>query len=226
MRPASITTMFSSYSSAIMLRPISPSPPRGMARNLGCLAKKGELLLRLGDWHGGCGNRLSSLLCPVEVRPHGFEILLQRSHQKTVIQGGRWMVDGDVAHAVLDDHFSVQTGDGFITWQQTRQRMPAQYQDDLRPDQAKLLREIRRTGLHFGRLWIPIVRWAALEDIGDEDIAAREADSPQELVEQLACCADEGFALQVFVLAGRLPNHHNPGVLRTDTRDCVRSTGA
>src|SRR5438445_589599 len=95
--PASMTTMFSSYSSAIMLRPISPRPPRGMARNLGCLAKKGELLLRLGDRLGGGSNHLTPLLHPVEVGLDGFEVLLQRPHQETVIQGGRRMIDGDVA---------------------------------------------------------------------------------------------------------------------------------
>src|SRR5438094_8567663 len=101
MRPASITTMFSSYSSAIMLRPISPKPPRGIARNLGCLAKKGELLLRLGDGGGGGRDDLSSLLGPVEVRLDGLEVLLQRAHQEAVIQGRRRVVVGNIAHAFL-----------------------------------------------------------------------------------------------------------------------------
>src|ERR1700737_3289608 len=107
-RPASMTTMFSSYSSAIMLRPISPRPPRGMARNLGCLAKKGELLLRLGDRFGGGGNHLAPLFHPVKVGLDRPEVLLQRPHQKAVIQGGRRMVDRDVAHAVLHHQFSMQ----------------------------------------------------------------------------------------------------------------------
>src|SRR6267143_3117957 len=107
-RPASMTTMFSSYSSAIMLRPISPKPPRGMARNLGCLAKKGELLLRFGDWGGDRGGDLSPLFGPVEVGLDGLEILLQRAHQEAVIQGRGGVIHRDVAHAVLDDHFAVQ----------------------------------------------------------------------------------------------------------------------
>jgi len=77
-----MTTMFSSYSSAIMLRPISPKPPRGMARNLGCLAKKGELLLRLCDRFGGGGNHLAALLHPIKVRLDGLEVLLQRPIRK------------------------------------------------------------------------------------------------------------------------------------------------
>src|SRR6184192_4982586 len=112
MRPASITTMFSSYSSAIMLRPISPKPPRGMARNLGCLAKKGELLLRLGDGGGERGGNLAPLLHPVEVGLDGLEVLLQRAHQEAVIQGCGRVIHGDVAHAVLDDDSSMESRDG------------------------------------------------------------------------------------------------------------------
>src|SRR5205807_10467701 len=99
MRPASMTTMFSSYSSAIMLRPISPKPPRGMARNLGCLAKKGELLLRLRDGRGGSYNDLAPLLDAVEMGLDGLEILLERAHQEAVIQGRGRVIHGDVAHA-------------------------------------------------------------------------------------------------------------------------------
>src|SRR5260370_39383973 len=102
-----MTTMFSSYSSAIMLRPISPNPPRGMARNLGCLAKKGELLLRLGDRGGGQGERLPPFLRPIEVRLDGLEVLLQRTHQEAVVEGRGRAVDADVGDAVLADDVPV-----------------------------------------------------------------------------------------------------------------------
>src|SRR6202140_2364802 len=138
-----MTTMLSSYSSAIMLRPISPRPPRGMARNLGCLAKKGELLLRLGDRFGGSGYDLAPLLHPVEVGLDGLEVLLQRSHQETVIQGGRRMIDGDVADAVLHDQFSMQPGDGLIAGEQAPECVPPEHEDDFRLDETKLLLEIR-----------------------------------------------------------------------------------
>src|SRR5947209_17757987 len=117
-----MTTMFSSYSSAIMLRPISPKPPRGMARNLGCLAKKGELLLRLGDGHGCGRNDLAPLLDPVQMGPDGLEVLLQRAHQEAVIKGCGRVIHRDVAHAVLDDDFSVESRDGLISGQQASQR--------------------------------------------------------------------------------------------------------
>src|SRR5439155_25185118 len=113
-----MTTMFSSYSSAIMLRPISPKPPRGMARNLGCLAKKGELLLRLGDGRGRGSNDLAPLLDPVKVRLDGLAVLLQRAHQAAVIQRRGRVIHGDVAHAVLDDGFSMVSRDGLIPGQQ------------------------------------------------------------------------------------------------------------
>src|SRR5438270_10039886 len=105
-----MTTMFSSYSSAIMLRPISPRPPRGMARNLGCLAKKGELFLRLGDRGRRGGNQPPALLHPVQIHLYRLEVLTQGTHQETVIQGGRRMVDGDIGDAVLDDHGAMKAG--------------------------------------------------------------------------------------------------------------------
>src|SRR4030081_3272588 len=138
-----MTTMFSSYSSAIMLRPISPRPPRGMARNLGCLAKKGELLLRLGDRFGSGGNNLAPLLPPGKGGLDGLEVLLQRPHQETVIQGGCRMVDGDVAHAVLHHQFSVQPGDRLISREQPPEGVASEHKDDFRLDQTELLLEIR-----------------------------------------------------------------------------------
>src|ERR1700674_4467541 len=168
-RPASMTTMFSSYSSAIMVRPISPNPPRGMARNLGCLAKKGELLLRLGDRRGGHGERLPPLFRPVEVCPDGLEVLLQRAHQEAVVESLRGVVDRDVGHAVLADHFPVEARDRLISGQEARQRVPAEHQDDFRLDQPELLLEIGRAGLGFGGLRIPVSRPPAFEDRSEED---------------------------------------------------------
>src|SRR5438105_8646733 len=183
MRPASMTTMFSSYSSAIMLRPISPKPPRGMARNLGCLAKKCELLLRLRDGRGGHGERLPPLLRPVEVRLDGFEVLFQRAHQKAVVERRRRVVDRDIGHAVLTDHFPVEARDRLISRQESRQRMPSKYQDNFRFDQPELLLEIGRAGLRFGGLGIPVARRPTLEDVRDEDVGPRESDTAKQLVE-------------------------------------------
>src|ERR1700737_4002727 len=217
-RPASMTTMFSSYSSAIMLRPISPKPPRGMARNLGCLAKKDELLLRLGDRGGDGGGNLAPLLHPVEVGFDGPEVLLQRAHQETVVEGRSRVVDGDVGHAVLADHFPVEARDRLISGQQTCQRVPAEHQDDFRLDQPELLLEIRRAGLRLGRLRIPVAGRPALEDVRDEDLAPGETETTKKLVEQLASRADERLALQVLVLAGRLADDHDPRVDRAYSR--------
>src|SRR5207248_878424 len=80
--------MFSSYSSAIILRPISPSPPSGMARKRDRLAKKGELFLRPGDRPGGGGYQPPSLLHPIKINLDRVEVLPQWPHQKTVIQRG------------------------------------------------------------------------------------------------------------------------------------------
>src|SRR5256714_5749320 len=221
-----MTTMFSSYSSAIMLRPISPKPPRGMARNLGCLAKKGELLLRLGDGGSERGGNLAPLLHPVEVGLDGLEVLLQRAHQEAVVEGRGRVVDGNVAHAVFDDHFAMQARDRLVPGQQARQRVPAKHQDDFGPDQPKLLLEIGRAGLRFGGLRIPICRRPAFEDVGDKDVAAREPDATGWSVEHCARRTNNRLALQVLVLTGRLPDDHDPRVLRANARDSVGSSEA
>src|SRR5947199_8772668 len=103
--------MFSSYSSAIMLRPISPRPPRGMARNLGVLAKERELLLRLADRDSRRGQRSAPLIHALEVGLDGLEVLLQRSHQKTVIPGGGRRVGRDIGHPDFDGDLAVQARD-------------------------------------------------------------------------------------------------------------------
>src|SRR5258708_28247066 len=135
-------TMFSSYSSAIMLRPISPNPPSGMARSPGFLAKESELLLRLGDGLGGRGENLPPLFHSVEMRLDSLEVLLQRAHQEAVVERGGRVVNRDIAHAVLHDHFPMQTRDRLISRQQPRQRRPAEHPDHLCLDQAELLLEI------------------------------------------------------------------------------------
>src|SRR5207302_8369153 len=58
------------------------------------------------------------------------------------------------------------------------------------------------------------------------DGAPRGPDPAQQLVEQLAGRPHEGLALQVLVLAGRLPDDHDPRVLRANARDSVGSTEA
>src|SRR5207237_7984125 len=115
-----MTTMFASYSRAIMLRPISPSPPSGMARKRGRLAKKGELFLRLQGRRSSRNQHAPPLVHPIEVGLDGIEVLSQRPHQKTVIQRGRRMIDGDVRHAVLDDDFAVKTRDLLVARQPSR----------------------------------------------------------------------------------------------------------
>src|SRR5207237_8583624 len=141
-----MTTMFSSYSRAIMLRPISPSPPSGMARKRGRLAKKGKLFLRLQDRRSSCNQHAPPLVHPIEVGLDGVEVLSQRPHQKTVIQRGRRMIDRNVRHAVLDDDFAVKTRERLVPRQQPRQGVPTEQQADFRLYQPQLLPEIGRTG--------------------------------------------------------------------------------
>ena len=59
---------------------------------------------------------------------------------------------------------------------------------------------------------VAIVGRAALEDIGDEHVAALQADLAEQPVEQLPCLPDERKALPVLVSAGRLADEHQVGI--------------
>ena len=80
------------------------------------------------------------------------------------------------------------------------------------PDQLDLTEEVRLAGLDLLRLRVAIARRAALEHVRDVDVRARQSDPVQELLEQLAGLADEGNALLILVVAGRLADEHHLGV--------------
>ena len=69
---------------------------------------------------------------------------------------------------------------------------------------------------------IAIARGTALEDVGDVHLRALHPDLTKQGVEQLAGCPDEGLALKVLVLTGRLPHEHEAGLRVTDTEDHLR----
>ena len=68
----------------------------------------------------------------------------------------------------------------------------------------------------FVRLGIAIARRAALDDVGDVHVLARQADRLDDLGQQLAGAADERLALLVLVRARRLADEHQVGVRVAD----------
>jgi hypothetical protein len=67
------------------------------------------------------------------------------------------------------------------------------------------------TSLNFDRKRVAVVRGAALDDVGNENIATAKARHGQQLVEQLARWAHEGPSLLVLMPARRLPDKEDFG---------------
>ncbi len=115
-----------------MFRPISPSPPNGIALSRGGLAKEFELLLgRLERLRPGKRCHFAFLGQP-EMRLHRLEILLKSFHQEAVIQGCRWMVDRYVGDPGLLDDPAMHARDRIVPRKEARQGVPSQDQDNLR----------------------------------------------------------------------------------------------
>ena len=91
-------------------------------------------------------------------------------------------------------------------------REVAQCGNERRPDQLDLPEEMRLAGLDLLRLGVTVARRPALEHVRDVDVRARQPDPVQELLEQLARLTDEGNALLILVVAGRLADEHQLGV--------------
>src|SRR5579864_4473765 len=104
--------------------------------------------------------------------------------------------------------------------------MPAEQQHDLGLDEFLLLVQVRRACLHLVRQRIPVARWPALQDVGDENVCPGEADALEQLVEQLAGRPDEWLPLLILVLPGRLADDHDPGGLWAHAWYRSRSRGA
>src|SRR5207247_1153345 len=92
-------------------------------------------------------------------------------------------------HAIAAEHrlllLAVDAGDAQRAAGQELGREVAERRHDLRLDQLDLLPEVALAGLDLVRLRIAIPGRAAFEYIRNEDVAAREADSREQRVEEL-----------------------------------------
>jgi hypothetical protein len=85
--------------------------------------------------------------------------------------------------------------------------------------QIDLARQPGRAGGRFGGFWIAVRRRAALQDIGDEDLWAAQADRFQHRIQELAGAANEWLALPIFFLPGRLTDDHPLRVVVANAED-------
>ena len=124
-----------------------------------------------------------------------------------------------VTHARERELGAAQLRDPFLGLQQELGREIAERHDHRGSDELELAVEPRCARLDLVRLRIAVAGRAALHDVRDVDVGAREADALDELGEELARPADERLALQVFaarpVLRPRTSDRHRPGRHRT-----------
>jgi len=91
------------------------------------------------------------------------------------------------------------------------QRESPQCDDHAGLDEGNLLIQKPATGLDLIRLRVTVVRWPALDNIGDEHLSTGHVDLVEQRLQQVPCCPHKGQALLVFVKAGGFPNKHEPG---------------
>ncbi len=92
-----------------------------------------------------------------------------------------------------------------------------------RPHNRDLPQQDREVRLDFVGFRIAILRWAALQDIHDEDFIPRKIDCCENLVEQSAGPPHERFPFLVFVGARSFADHHQIGVRIADPRHWIDS---
>ncbi len=76
---------------------------------------------------------------------------------------------------------------------------------------------------HFIGLGIAVAGRTALDDVGDVDLVAGQADGLDDLREQLPGAAHEGLAALVFFFAGRLAHEHQSRFRMADAKDDLRA---
>src|SRR5262249_6996526 len=75
--------------------------------------------------------------------------------------------------------------------------------------------------LHLVGLGVAVVRWAALDDVGDVDIGAGEPHCLDHLGQELARFADERLTLDVLVVAWAFADEDDARVRIADAEDDV-----
>lgn len=96
--------------------------------------------------------------------------------------------------------------------------MSPQSNDDSRVDNGQLTHQIRPEDTFLLGQRVTIARRTVFNDISDVDLASLQPDTVQHLVQKLARCPDEGFALQIFLFTRRFTdkNYLTAGVTITD----------
>src|SRR5207237_10450564 len=103
---------------------------------------------------------------------------------------------------------AAQAGDRRLLAQERLSRELAERDDRLRLHRDELPLEERLAGEQLVGLGIAVVRRAALDGVADIDVLAPQAHRLDHLRQQLPWLAHDRVALQVLLLAPRLPHDH------------------
>src|SRR5437899_1298614 len=198
MSPASTTRMSSPISSASMFLPISPTPPSGMIRS-GDLAKERDLLRGLLLGLLGLHRRRSR-----EEEREGREVPNQRVAQGGLMQRGGGVIDGEDHETIgRAPRPSVDARDR-LTGEELPHRVPPKGDDDPWPQDLQMPAQPDVAGGDLLGKRVAVLGRTVSDDVGNEDLAPIEADTGEELVQELAGRADEWLPLKVLVVAGGL----------------------
>ena len=117
------------------------------------------------------------------------------------------MIDGRHPEATLFHPLAVLAGDAVVRVKEPFGGNPAQTDDDFRLHQRHLTAQIADAGILLRLQRIPVVGWAALDNVADIAVfLPGKVDDGQHVVQQLSGGADEGLAPQILLLAGALPH--------------------
>src|SRR5258708_3245478 len=166
-RPASTTMMRPSYSSAIMLSPISPRPPRGMTLSrLNCARlEEGQLLLWVGFRRRLCGG--APCLDHVDVTAHLLEVGLEGVHQEPVVQCRGGVVKGHIGSITPFHQLSVDARYAVGPGQQPLHSVAAQQKDHGRTYELDLAVQVRRAPGHLLGQRGTVARGPTHDDVRD-----------------------------------------------------------
>jgi hypothetical protein len=130
--------------------------------------------------------------------------------------GCRRVIHRIVDHATDLAWLTVNTGDARF-WKGPRHREAPQCHHQLGLDQLDLPVQVRLAGFDLLGQRVAIARRTALDDVGDKDLRAFQANTLEQFIEKVACRPHEREALLILVEARGLTDEHDLCIRRAHT---------
>src|SRR5262245_6552279 len=163
---------------------------------------------------------------PVELRPDAFHVVPGGALEARVPQKSGRMIRGDDDGLAERKDLPAESGERRLAARQEQRGESPERAEDSRRDEADLLHEVGPAGGDLLRERVAIPGRAALEDVRDVHLVARQADGGEDLGQELAGSADERDALQVFLAPGGLADEHEGGGRAARAEDEARARAA